>query len=100
MKAYSANHPILDSKVKMRVVPKIRNFANARRGQKAVLKPTLFWCIEYETGGYFTFSYYRKLDAIKAMNLMKGYGTDTIRYRDFNIVGTIDKTLHVWPKDE
>lgn len=100
MKAYSNGDVILDSKVKMTVAPYLRYQANARRGQKAVKKPTVFWCIVYEYGGMFTFSYYRKSDAINAMNLMKQYGTDTVRYRDFNIVKDVNSTLHVWPKNE
>lgn len=99
MKAYSNGDLVLDSRVKMKVVPQVSGAKPARRGQRAITKNTLLWCIEYETGGFFTFSYYRKMDAIKAIQTMKAYGTDTVRYRDFNIVKDVTKTLHVFPKE-
>jgi hypothetical protein len=90
----------LDDRVKMKIIPQISGRKNARRGQRAITKPTLLWCIEYENGGLFTFSYYRKLDAIQVIQRMKQYGTDTERYRQFNVVKNVDHTMHVFPKDE
>jgi len=90
----------LDNKVRMKLIPQLKGPCRGRRGQQALTKKfTLVWCIEYETGGFFTFSYYRKQDAINAMKLMRQYGTDTVRYRDFNIVSDVDKTMHVFPKE-
>jgi hypothetical protein len=91
----------LDNKVKMRVIPLVtKRTRHARRGQKALIKPTLLWCIEYESGGLFSYGYYRKLDAMKVMRAMEMSGTDTVRYRDFNVVSHVDHTMHVWPISE
>lgn len=92
---------MLDNKVKMRVIPQIAGPKHARRGQRALKKNTLLWCIEYlnQSGGIFTFAYYRKMDAINAMNLMRQYGTDTERYYGFNVVKDVNKALHVMPKE-
>src|SRR6266850_7172500 len=89
----------LDDKVAMKIIPQISGPKHARRGQPAIKKNTLLWCIAYENGGIFTFSYYRKMDAIKCIKLMKQYGTDTERYRQFNVVKDISNTLHVFPDD-
>ena len=89
----------LDDKVQMKIVPQVSGPKPGRRGQRKLTKNTLLWCIEYSTGGFFTFSYYRKMDAIKVMNLMKQYGTDTEKYRDFNIVPNVDRTMHVMPNE-
>lgn len=89
----------LDDKVTMRIIPQISGPKNARRGQRAIKKNTLLWCIEYEDGGIFTFAYYRKMDAINCIRMMKKYGTNTERYKQFNIVKDVDSALHVFPKE-
>lgn len=100
MKAVNLGHNKLDARVKMRIIPQVKGPCSARRGQAALKKNTLLWCIEYlPMGGIFTYAYYRKSDAIKVMNLSKHYGTDTERYRQFNTVSDVSKALHVMPME-
>lgn len=68
---------------------------NGRRGSPRLPSGINLYCIKYELGGYFTYSYLNRLEAEFVMRAMQEHGTDTQRYYDFNVVDEPEKTLHV-----
>ncbi len=66
-----------------------------RRGSPAVFSGTTVYVIRYASGGFFTYSYMSYADAGNAVQMMREQGTDTERYRQFNVVMDPERTLHV-----
>ena len=86
-------------RVGMEVVEFITNrHHSGRRGSPAISKGTKLYAIKYSIGGYFTYSYQSKQDAINAIENMIRYESDNMRFYPFNLARELDDTMHVAPK--
>jgi len=56
------------------------------------------YAIRYSRGGYFTYSYLDRSDALQAINNMRYAGTDTLQFYPFNLQLNIEDTIPVAPK--
>ena len=65
-----------------------------RRGSPAIPTGTTLYALEYETGGYFTYSYIKREDAETCIENGKLYQTNTEYYREWNLVMDKENTLH------
>jgi hypothetical protein len=55
------------------------------------------YAIEYDKGGFFTYSYLESADAVRVMKGMIVEGTDTEQYYPFNVKTDIQDTIPVAP---
>lgn len=71
---------------------------NGRRGSPKISAGTTLFAIKYENGGYFPYSYEDRKDALNCIEMMKHQGTDTDKYKEWNVVWDIENTMHVSSK--
>lgn len=71
-----------------------------RRGSPRIPKGTILYAIKYlnRSGGYFTYSYENKQDAIDCIQRQKEDQTDNEFYYPWNVTYDIQDTLHVGHK--
>lgn len=86
-------------RVKMEIVEFVTTRPHhGRRGSPKIPTGTKLYAIKYDTGGYYTYSYQDKNDAINCIENSKLYKTDTEYYREWNVVKDMEDTMHVSPR--
>ena len=86
----------MDEIIEMKVVKYIfKKDHNGRRGSPAVKAGTEVYALQYETGGYFTYSYLNEADALACIQGGINHETNTRRYMEWNYVNTPENTRHV-----
>lgn len=84
-----------DTVIAMRIVPFISKYRPAHKGwhRPEVEEGTKMYAIQYEIGGYFTYSYLDEDQAFRVMMNMRK--TSTFRYYYHNVKKDIHSTIQV-----
>jgi len=97
----TAQYDALSQRVRMKVVKfTTERPKRARRGSPAIPEGTTLYAIQYDKGGYFTYSYQNYTDAQDSADNMRLHETDNMFYYPWNVVHDIQKTVHVSPRPQ
>lgn len=86
----------MPKRVGMKVVEHVTQVSHkGRRGSPRIPAGVTLYCIQYDLGGYFPYSYLNKAEAEFVIRAMIEHGTDTEEYYHFNLVHNREHTMHV-----